>query len=181
MVPEARLHGTEHGMVPAGEGWFVLDARAGRWRSWEGLGARLAFEGDTEFPQVGINLYVLAPGQPMGMYHREADQEDFLVLAGEPLLIVEGAERVLRQWDFVHCPPGTEHMIVGAGAGGSVVLAVGARQHQDEPDWGRYIVNQTAQRHGASVEHETSDPDAAYARLPAHQWTKYRAGWLGED
>ena len=73
MVPEARLHGTEHGMVPAGEGWFVLDARAGRWRSWEGLGARLAFEGDTEFPQVGINLYVLGPGEPMGMYHREAD------------------------------------------------------------------------------------------------------------
>ena len=31
------------------------------------------------------------------MYHWEADQEDFLVLAGEPLLIVEGEERALRR------------------------------------------------------------------------------------
>jgi|SRR5437763_13016307 uncharacterized cupin superfamily protein len=181
MVPEARLHGTEHGMVPAGEGWFVLDARAGRWRSWEGLGARLAFEGDTEFPQVGINLYVLGPGEPMGMYHREADQEDFLVLAGEALLIVEGLERALRRWDFVHCPPGTAHMIVGAGTRPCVVIALGAREHQDDPGWGRYLVNETALRHGAGVEVETSDPTVAYARLPAREWTKYRPGWLDES
>ena len=38
------------------------------------------------------------------MYHRENDQEDFLVLAGEALAIVEGEERPLRQWDFVALP-----------------------------------------------------------------------------
>ena len=112
--------------MATGEGWFVLGARDGRWRIWDGLGARLSFEGDTAFPQVGINLFVLAPGEPMGMYHWEADQEDFLVLSGEALLIVEGEERPLRQWDFVHCPALTKHTIVGAGSGPSAVLAVGA-------------------------------------------------------
>src|ERR687897_463940 len=127
MVPEATLEQTEAGLVPAGEGWFVLNAREARWRHREGRGERLAFEGETEFPQVGINLFVLAPGEPIGMYHWEADQENFLVLSGEALLIVEGEERPLRQWDFVHCPPGTKHMIVAAGDSPSLVLAVGAR------------------------------------------------------
>ena len=36
---------------------------------------------------------MLDPGEPMAMYHWETDQEDFLVLSGEPLLIVEGEER----------------------------------------------------------------------------------------
>ena len=67
---------------------------------------------------------MLGPGEPIGMYHWETDQEDFLVLSGEALLIVEGQERPLRQWDFVHCPPKTEHMIVGAGDGPCVVLAI---------------------------------------------------------
>ena len=39
------------------------------------------------------------------------------MLSGEPLLIIEGEERPLRQWDFVHCPAATRHIIVGAGAG----------------------------------------------------------------
>ncbi len=42
----------------------------------------------------------------MAMYHWEADQENFLVLAGEALLVVEGEECPLRQSDFVHCPAG---------------------------------------------------------------------------
>ena len=45
------------------------------------------------YPQVGVGLSVLDPGEPMAMYHWETDQEDFLVLSGEPLLIVEGEER----------------------------------------------------------------------------------------
>jgi hypothetical protein len=32
----------------------------------------------------------------MAMYHWEADQEHFLVLSGDALLIVEGEERPLR-------------------------------------------------------------------------------------
>ncbi len=179
MVPEAPLDSTEHGLVPAGDGWFVLDAREARWRHGEGRPAICLFEDEPEFPQVGVNLNVLGPGEAMAMYHWEADQEDFLVLAGEALLIVEGEERPLRQWDFVHCPPGTKHVIVGAGSGPSVVLAVGARVHSTGPGWGGYTVEEAAARHGASVERDTNEPEEAYARFPrkrAH--TRYREGWL---
>ena len=117
MIPESKLEPTEHGLVPKGEGWFVVNAREARWRHAEGRTAVCWFEGEPDFPQLGINLTVLAPGEPMAMYHWEADQEDFLVLSGEALLIVEGQERALRQWDFVHCPAGAKHVIVGAGEG----------------------------------------------------------------
>ena len=127
MVPEAPLEQTDAGLVPAGEGWFALNGREARWRHREGRGERLPFEGDSEFPQVGVSLYVLGPGEPIGMYHWEADQEDFLVLFGEALLIIEGEERPLRPWDFVHCPAETKHIIVGAGDAPCVVLGRGAR------------------------------------------------------
>lgn len=94
-----------HGLVPDGGGWFVLNARAASWRHAEGRTALTSFEGETPFAQIGINLSVLGPGEAMGMYRREADQEDFLVLAGEPIAIVAGEERALRPWDLVHCPP----------------------------------------------------------------------------
>jgi uncharacterized cupin superfamily protein len=138
----------------------------------------MRFEGETFFTQVGVSLYVLAAGEQMGMYHWEADQEDFLVLSGEALLIIEGEERRLREWDFVHCPAGTKHTIVGAGDGRCVVLAVGAREHQADPDWGGYTVDEAALRHGAGVEQETSDVDEAYDRFPEHELTQYRDGWL---
>ncbi len=175
---EARLEPTDSGLVPAGDGWFVVNAREARWRYAEGRGARLSFEGDSPFPQVGISLYVLAPGEPMGMYHWEADQEDFLVLSGEALLIVEGEERPLRQWDFVHCPPETKHIILGAGDAPCAVLAIGAREHQDTARWGAYSVEQAALRHGAGVEQETTEAEEAYARMPPREPTRYRAGWL---
>jgi uncharacterized cupin superfamily protein len=177
MVPEAPLERTEAGLVPVGEGWFVLNAREARWRHRPGRGESLPFEGETDFPQVGITLYVLGPGEPIGMYHWEADQEDFLVLSGEALLIIEGEERQLRQWDFVHCPVDSEHMIVGAGDGPCAVLAVGAREHQEGDGWGGYTVNEAALRHGVGVEEETSDADQAYARFPDPEPTPY-GGWL---
>jgi uncharacterized cupin superfamily protein len=178
MVPEARLTRNEHGLSPEGDGWFVLNARDARWRNGAARPAICAFEGEPGFPQIGINLNVLAPGQPMAMYHWEADQEDFLVLGGEALLIVEGEERPLRQWDFVHCPAGTNHVIVGAGEAPSVVLAVGARDRSTGPDWGGYPVDRTALRHGAGVERETSEAKEAYARFPARRPAGYREGWL---
>jgi uncharacterized cupin superfamily protein len=178
MVPEAPLEQTEHGLVAAGEGWFVLNAREARWRHREGRGERLLFEGETDFPQLGVSLYVLGPGEPIGMYHWEADQEDFLVLSGEALLIVEGEERPLRQWDFVHCPPETKHIVVGAGDGPCAVLAVGAREHQPGAGWGGYTVDEVALRHGAGSEVETSDEEVAYARFPEPEPTRYREGWL---
>jgi uncharacterized cupin superfamily protein len=177
-VPEAPLEHTEAGLVPAGEGWFVLNATEARWRHREGRGESLPFEGPTDFPQIGINLYVLGPGEPIGMYHWEANQEDFLVLSGQGLLLVEGEERPLRQWDFVHCPAGTDHMIVGSGDAPCVVLAVGARQHGETGEWGGYTVDEVALRHGAGVEQETSDAERAYAGFPDPVPTRYRPGWL---
>jgi uncharacterized cupin superfamily protein len=178
MVREARLESTEHGLVVQDDGWFVLNAREARWRHAQGRGAVCVFEGDSDFPQLGINLFALGPGEPMAMYHWEADQEDFLVLAGEALLIVEGAERPLRQWDFVHCPAGTKHVIVGAGDTPCLVLAVGARERSTGPDWGGYPVDETALRHGAGVEQETTDELEAYAQVPRRQPTPYRGAWL---
>jgi uncharacterized cupin superfamily protein len=182
MVPESRLESTEHGLVPKGDGWFVLNAREARWLHGPGRSAICefegAFEGEQDFLQFGINLSVLEPGVPMSMYHWEADQEDFLVLAGEALLIVEGEERSLRQWDFVHCPAGTKHVIVGAGDASSVVLAVGARNRSTGEDWGGYSVDDAALRRGAGVEQETTDAKQAYAGLPKREPTRYRDGWL---
>jgi uncharacterized cupin superfamily protein len=178
MVPEAPLQQNDSGIVPAGEGWFVLNAREARWRHREGRGDAVYFDGEVEFPQVGVNLYVLGPGEPMAMNHWEADEEDFLVLSGEVVLVIEGEERQLRQWDFVHCPAGTNHVIIGAGETGCVVLAIGAREHQGGPGWCGYTVDEAALRHGAGVEQETIDPREAYARFPKPELTRYRDGWL---
>jgi uncharacterized cupin superfamily protein len=180
MVPESRLESTEHGLVPKGDGWFVLNAREASWRHAQGRSAVCDFEGEPDFSQLGINLSVLEPGEFMAMYHWEADQEDFLVLAGEALLIVEGEERPLRQWDFVHCPAGTNHVIVGAGDARSVVLAVGARDQSTGPNWGGYTVDETARRHSAGVEQDTTDQLQAYAPFTKREPTRYRQGWLPE-
>jgi uncharacterized cupin superfamily protein len=180
-VPQASLERTETGLVPAGDGWFVLNAREAQWRERPGRGFSLRFEGPTDFPQIGVNLFVLAPGEPIGMYHWEADQEDFLVLSGEALLIVEGEERPLRRWDFVHCPPRTNHIILGAGDGPCAVLAVGAREHQYGDGWGGYTVDERALARGASVERGTNDAADAYARFPDPVPTRYREGWLPAD
>jgi uncharacterized cupin superfamily protein len=179
MMPEAQLDQTEAGLVPKDDGWFVLNARESRWYHTPGRSAVCDFEGDVDFTQVGINVSVLQPGESMGMYHWEADQEDFLVLSGDALLLVEGDERPLRAWDFVHCPPHTNHIIVGAGDGPCLVLAVGAREHQEGPGWGGYTVDETARKHGVSVERETTEAKEAYAGLTRRQPTRYRPEWLG--
>jgi uncharacterized cupin superfamily protein len=180
LSPEAPARRTKNGLVVDVEGWFVLNARESRWKNEGPLGSYCNFEGKRRFPQLGINISVLEPGEAMGMYHRENAQEDFLVLSGECLLIVEEQERRLKAWDFFHCPAGTEHIIVGAGDSAAVVLAVGAR--------GRglggvvYPVSELAARHGASVERETTDPSEAYekiyADLPRSRFVEYRDGWL---
>ena len=99
----------------------------------------------------------------MAMYHAEGTQEGFLILAGEGLLVIEGQERPLRTWDFLHCPPWTAHVIIGAGTGPCVVLAAGARRKGRGL---RYPVDEIALRHGAGVEEETGDPAVAYAEFP---------------
>jgi uncharacterized cupin superfamily protein len=178
MVPEQPLEATEHGLVAGSDGWFVMNAAEARWRERGGRGFYCDFEGDSDFAQVGINIQTLAPGEPMAMYHWEADQEDFLVLAGEGVLVIEGQERPLRRWDFVHCPAGTEHVIVAAGSAPLVVLSVGARGESTGPNWGAYTVDAAARRHGAGVDQETTDERIAYARFPEPRYTSYRLGLL---
>jgi uncharacterized cupin superfamily protein len=174
VVPEAQLRATEAGLAPDGEGWFVVNAREARW--WENeLGGYCPFEGEPRFPELGINLNVLLPGKPMAMYHRENEQEDFLVLAGECTLVIEGAERPLRAWDFVHCPRDTAHVIVGAGDAQSLVLAVGSRSGGEGLV---YPVDPVAQRLGAGVDEETSDPREAYSAAWKPREARYRDGWL---
>src|SRR4029078_4200195 len=110
-MDEARMKRDENGLVAASEGWFAVNVREAAWVTSEKFGAACIFEGGAvPFAQVGYTLCVLEPGQPNGLYHREGDQEDFLVLSGECVLIVEGQERRLGAWDFVHCPPLTDHI-----------------------------------------------------------------------
>jgi uncharacterized cupin superfamily protein len=173
MPREARLEQVANGLAPVTDVWFVVNAHDAAWLERPAAGGqRTKFELDgrvaagTEhepvmFEQVGYSLSVLRPGQPSGMYHGEAGQEDFLVLAGECLAIVEGEERTLRQWDFLHCPPWTRHVFVGAGDGPCVILMVGARV----PGGIVYPVSEVAARHGASVEAETRSPHEAYAKV----------------
>jgi len=182
VVSESPLEPTEYGLVPTGKGWFVLNARDAPWYERDGRGFYCEFEGfeehEPDFSQLGINITVLRRGEPMGMYHWEADQEDFLVVAGEAIAIVEGEERRLRQWGLVHCPPGTEHTIIGAGEAPCVIVAVGARDRSTGPDWGAYTVNEAARRHNAGVEKETTDRKEAYARFGPSELTRYRDGFL---
>lgn len=179
MTDEAQLEQREHGLVAQGPGWFVLNARDAPWRERPGRGFYCELEGpETDFAQLGVNLQVLGPGEPMTVYHWELDQEDFLVVAGEALLLVEGEERPLRPWDLVHCPGGTNHAIVGAGTGPCVVVAIGARERGTEEHWGAYTVDELAQRHGAGVEEETPDADVAYARFGPASFVRYPDGLL---
>jgi quercetin dioxygenase-like cupin family protein len=186
MVEEARLEEVDSGLAPVTDGWFVVNVRDAAWLRNEAFGARCVFEGDKpvlrrrpdlpvhKFAEVGFTLQVVHPGQPSGMYHAESNQEGFLVLAGECLLLVEGEERLLHAWDFVHCPPGTEHIFVGAGDGPCVIFAAGART---EPGPGReqppgtivYPYSELARRHDAGVETETTSPPDAYAPFPKWQ------------
>jgi uncharacterized cupin superfamily protein len=178
-MTEARLiPADDGGEMPADDGWFVLNAKDAPWLDGP-LGKSTGFEGnEPRFRELGVNLNVLAPGEPMTMYHRENAQEDFLVLSGECVLIVDGEERPLKQWDLFHCPRGVDHAIVGGGDGPSLVLAVGAR-HPDEDEGLVYPAHPAAQKHGAAVDEETTDGDEAYAKYrPSFRRTGYEKGWL---
>ena len=165
-MEEARLEDSGSGLAPTSPGWFVVNVRDAMWLTSEGgekqsSGSESVLETPwNEFEQYGVRIHVLQPGEGNGLYHRENQQEDFLVLHGECLLLVEGEERRLGKWDFVHCPANTEHIFVGAGDGPCAILMVGARRRPWEVV---YPVHEVAQKHGVSAAAETSDPDEAYA------------------
>jgi uncharacterized cupin superfamily protein len=161
-MDEATLEDLGSGLTPVTDGWFVVNVRDAEWWFTEGRGARCGFENEygatpVEFPQLGINLTVLEPGEK-SLYHAESNQEGFLVLSGECALIVENEERRLRPWDFFHAPPGTEHAFAGSGDAPCVILMVGARTSPKV----RYPASKVAARYGASVAEETSDWRKAY-------------------
>jgi uncharacterized cupin superfamily protein len=166
-MSEARLENSGSGLAPASEGWFVVNVRDTAWIRSEEFGSGCVFESDKAwFPQFGINVSVMEPGQPNCLYHSESQQEAFLVLSGECRLLVEGEERLLRPWDFFHCPAGTEHVFVGAGEGPCAILMVGARSKDEQI---LYPVSELAGRYGASAETETPDPRQAYASFERPQ------------
>lgn len=184
MIREAKLEQTDHGLVPHGDGWYVLNMRDAAWRHVDGRGAVALvaddFENVRRFEQLGVNPFVIQPGEPMSLYHWETDQEDLLVVSGEAVLVVEGEERPLRTWDLVHLPPNTKHAVIGAGRGPCLVIAVGAREHSNEPHSLGFSVDEIAKRHGASVVEDTMDGGVAYGPLPRRESNEYRAGWLPE-
>jgi len=101
-VPEAQLEDSGSGLAPASDGWFVVNVRHAQWLTSENgekrpSGSECSFESaKSEFPQLGIRLHVLEPGEPNGLYHAESEQEAFLVLSGECTLIVEEEEPFLH-------------------------------------------------------------------------------------
>jgi uncharacterized cupin superfamily protein len=184
VVSEAELKETEAGLVPASVGWFIMNARDARWFDKPGQGHSVPltgydeYEAETFFPMLGMAIRVVSPGEPTGTYHWETEQEDFLVLSGEGLLVVEGQERPLKQWDFVHCPPETRHAFVGAGEGPCVLLCASSRQFQKDGPWGYNCADETAARHNASSPEDTQDSEIADARFPPQRETRYPSGLL---
>jgi uncharacterized cupin superfamily protein len=162
----------------------VLDVRDGRWWEKPGQGFSTPLTGDDErqaetlFPMLGMAIRVVRPGEPSTTYHWETEQEDFLVLAGEGLLIVEGEERPVKQWDFVHCPPRTRHAFVGAGDWPCVLLCASSRQFQKDGPWGFYCADETAARHNASSPEDTQDGDVADTGFAPRRATRYPDGSL---
>jgi uncharacterized cupin superfamily protein len=160
---EAEMERTEAGLRPASDGWFVVNVADAVGETRRAGAVHASFEaGEHEFPQFGINVAVLEEGVANCLYHRENMQEAFLVLDGAPLLVIEGEERRLRRWDFVHCPPGATHVFVGPG----VVLMVGTRSRDEKV---HYPVSELAAKYGASAASASDDPKEAY---PAAGWSR---------
>ena len=166
---------TPEGAVPEGDGWFVVNVADARAVENERAGITCRFENRAvaPFPDFGINIKVLQPGQPNAQYHGENAQECFLVLHGECVLVIEEQERRLRAWDFVHCPAMTRHVFVGAGDGPCAILMVGTRVEDEVLD---YPPSEVAARHGAAVEERTPSEEEAYAGWP-HEFTPKRMLW----
>jgi uncharacterized cupin superfamily protein len=179
-IDEAKLEDVGSGLAPVSPGWFVVNVDEAAWVRNDAFGGRCVFEStprvlgerpDLEpqfFTETGFTLAVLEPAKPSGMYHAESTQEDFLILAGTCLLVIEEQERELRAWDFVHCPPGTSHTFVGTGDQPCVIFMIGARREGDSIVYPR---SATALAHDAGVDAETPNPGEAYARF-----TPWRVG-----
>ena len=175
-MKEAEKRQTDTGEVVEGGGWFVRNLADASWErdATHGVYCRLEPE-DVRFEHFTANVHIVEPGQANGLYHAESDQEGFLVLSGECTLIVEGEERPLRQWDYFHCPPGCNHILVGAGDGPCAILMLGALGRGDI----HYPVDPVAAKHGASALEPTDVPAEAYSHLDRTR-SRERAPWPPE-
>jgi uncharacterized cupin superfamily protein len=168
MVAEARLERVASGLAPVTPGWFVVNTADAAWTHNEYYGGVCIFESDEfvlrgrpdltayEKPHAGFTIRVVPPGQPSALYHAESVQEDFLVLMGECVLIIEDQERHLRTWDFVHCPPGTAHAFVAKEPGPCVILATGNRRDDFERVDRR---SEAALRYDAGTDVDMTEPE----------------------
>jgi uncharacterized cupin superfamily protein len=153
---------------------FVMNLADAPSRSHPRRATIIDFESDdASWPDTGVNVQIVQPGQPNCKYHSEPVQEDFLLLHGECVVILDGEERPLKQWDFVHCPAGVEHVFVGAGDGPCAVLMIGSRRK----DEAHYPVNDVAAKYGASVAEATDDPAEAYAEWRRDPWSEITNPW----
>lgn len=167
-IPEAKLKQTDHGFVPEGDGWYIINAKDASWRKNEKFGDACTFEGNRRFEQYGINIHVIHPGQPNCHYHGEDDQENFLVIKGQCKLLIEGQERLLKEWDFVHCPKWTRHVFVGTGTESCAIVMVGGRTGHGVI----YPTIELAKKYNACPERETDSPKESYAQSPKSQDAK---------
>lgn len=161
---EAKIEDTDTGRQPADDGWFILNLEELGWETMPGGGIWCGFESPTaRSPLLGIGVHILYPGDTPGFYHAESNQEGFLVLSGECIAIVEGEERRMGPWDYLHCPPATAHITIGAGDGPCAILMVGTRSPDDTI---HYLPEPAAARYGAAVAVATDSPREAYADRP---------------
>lgn len=165
-VPHARLTDVGSDLAPVSPGWFTVNVSDAAWIENDEFGARCLFEAASpgaarHFKHIGFKLAVLNPGQPSGFYHADSAEENFLVLQGECVARIDGKERLLRQWDFLHCAPGTHHGFVGAGNGPCVLLMVGARVLRRTFDYPEQDANSSQEAYvGQPPWHPGPRPDA---------------------
>ncbi|HKU58367.1 MAG TPA: cupin domain-containing protein [Gaiellaceae bacterium] len=184
-MDEGRFEDKGNGLVPVSGGWSILNLRDARW--FDGPGRHSVpltgcdeYEAENFYPMLGFALRVLEPGAPMSVYHWETEAEDFLVLAGTPLVVIDGEEHQLKPWDFVHCPPEATHVFVGAGDAPSVIIATSSRQFQKDGPWGFYVKDETAAIYGASPPETTQENSVADQDWVPSVESRYQEGWLPE-
>lgn len=166
---KAQIETTPEGQVPVDGGWFVLNLGELAWEAAPGFGTWRDFNppgADPDAPGIGVHVHVFQPGESNGYYHAEDAQEGFLVLSGECVAVIEGAEHRMRQWDYFHSPPGTAHITVGAGDGPCAILMFGSPDPRRPVTW---IANDTAAKYGASVARTTNRDTEVYGDLPPVQ------------
>jgi len=169
-ITQANLIEKDGGKVAENDGWYVVNASEAPWYKNQKFGRFCEFEGLEKFKDYGMHLHVLMPGEPNCHYHAEDGQENFFVLKGECKLLVENEERLLKEWDFVHCPSMTEHVFVGAGTGPCAILMVGSRNVKEII----YPKNDLAANYSASAKETTSNPKESYSEVPKSEPSAFK-------